>query len=105
MDLADTLYFPGRGRLSTGGQSFTATPSSGVIPRRSCSPVTICRRSCDSTRIAWTLLEPSRPAVWLLDRLPGWRRLYADEVAVVHVRDNAATIGETSNAQSSEPLR
>ena len=37
-------------------------------------------------RIAWTLLEPSRPAVRLLDRLPGWRRLYADDVAVVHAR-------------------
>jgi len=25
--------------------------------------------------------------VALMDRLPGWRRLYADETAVVHVRD------------------
>ena len=40
--------------------------------------------------IAWTLMEPSRPAVTLLDHLPGWRRLYTDDAAVVHVRDNAA---------------
>jgi hypothetical protein len=37
--------------------------------------------------ITWTLLPPDRPAVVLLDHLPGWRRLYADEIAVVHVRD------------------
>jgi len=32
--------------------------------------------------IAWTLLGAKTPAVVLLDHLPGWRRLYADEVAV-----------------------
>jgi hypothetical protein len=39
-------------------------------------------------RIAWTLLHPKTPAVVLLDHLPGWRRLYADDIAVVHVREN-----------------
>jgi hypothetical protein len=38
-------------------------------------------------RVGWTLLRPGVPAVTLLDRLPGWRRLYADDTAVVHVRD------------------
>lgn len=37
-------------------------------------------------RIGWTLLQPGLPAVGQLDRLPGWRRLYADGTAVVHVR-------------------
>jgi len=37
-------------------------------------------------QIGWTLLRPGLPAVALLDRLPGWKRLYADETAVVHVR-------------------
>jgi len=37
--------------------------------------------------ITWTLMAPQRPAVVLLDHLPGWRRLYADDIAVVHVRD------------------
>jgi len=41
----------------------------------------------DRYGIAWTLIEPQRPAVVLLDHLSGWRRLYADDVAVVHVRD------------------
>lgn len=33
-----------------------------------------------------TLLGPDTPAVGLLDRLPGWKRVYADGVAVLHVR-------------------
>ncbi len=53
--------------------------------------------------ISWTLLGPSLPAVRLLDHLPGWRRLYADEVAVVHAREEAAAIDETPDAQGSEP--
>lgn len=40
-------------------------------------------------RIGWTLLTAGTPAVALLDRLPGWRRVHADEVAIVHVRDSA----------------
>jgi hypothetical protein len=36
-------------------------------------------------RIGATLLSPSVPAVGLLDRLEGWERVYADDVAVVHV--------------------
>jgi hypothetical protein len=40
--------------------------------------------------IVWTLIAPERPAALLLDHLPGWRRLYADDVAVVHVRTNPA---------------
>jgi hypothetical protein len=36
--------------------------------------------------VAWTMLSPETPAVALLDNLPGWRRLYSDDVAVVHVR-------------------
>jgi hypothetical protein len=37
-------------------------------------------------RIGWTLLEPATPLVGLLDRSPGWERVYADAVAVVHRR-------------------
>lgn len=39
--------------------------------------------------IEWTLLLPESGAVALLDHLPEWRRLYADKVAVVHVRKAA----------------
>lgn len=41
----------------------------------------------DDYRIGWTLLEPGTPALALLDRMPGWKRVHADAVAVVHVRE------------------
>jgi hypothetical protein len=37
--------------------------------------------------MAWTLFAPDNRIVATLDREPGWRRLYADSTAVVHVRD------------------
>ncbi|MGN6409868.1 MAG: hypothetical protein ACTHK9_00150 [Nitrobacter sp.] len=40
----------------------------------------------DTYRIDATLLDPSSPAVHLLDRLAGWRRIYGDRDAVVHIR-------------------
>ncbi len=46
-------------------------------------------RLLDEYRIEATLLAPTTPAVALLDRLPDWRRLYADDVAVVHARRTA----------------
>jgi hypothetical protein len=41
-------------------------------------------------RVHWTLLPPRSPAVDYLDTRPGWRRAYADDTAVVHVRDAGA---------------
>ncbi len=40
-------------------------------------------------RVAWTIFPPSEPIVAIIDREPGWRRLYADKFAVVQVRDDA----------------
>ena len=40
----------------------------------------------DEDRIDATLLMPATSAVAFLDRQPGWKRLYADDTAVVHVR-------------------
>jgi hypothetical protein len=37
--------------------------------------------------IAWTIFPPDSPVVAVLDLLPGWHRLYADSIAVVHIRD------------------
>lgn len=36
--------------------------------------------------IQWTILSAGSPALEILDTLPGWHRLYTDEVAVVHIR-------------------
>ena len=40
----------------------------------------------DEYKFGATLLTPSTPAVALLDRLPEWKRVYADDIAVVHIR-------------------
>jgi hypothetical protein len=45
-------------------------------------------RLLDEYRIGGTLLSPHTPAVAFLDRLPGWQRIYADDVAVAHVRSD-----------------
>jgi len=42
-----------------------------------------------------TVLETGTPAIGLLDRLPGWKRIYADDVAIVHVRTAASGSADT----------
>jgi hypothetical protein len=39
--------------------------------------------------IAWTIFAPDNGIITVLDRELGWRRLYADATAVIHVRDTA----------------
>jgi hypothetical protein len=45
----------------------------------------------DRYGITWTLIDPNRPAALLLDHLHGWRRVYADDTAVVHMREAGVT--------------
>ena len=40
----------------------------------------------DTYNIRWTILGRHSPTLRVMDRLPGWHRLYADEFAVVHIR-------------------
>jgi hypothetical protein len=40
-------------------------------------------------RIRWTILRAENPAVPAMDAMPGWKRLYADKSAVVHVKTGA----------------
>jgi len=42
----------------------------------------------DKYQIDATLLTPGLPATKVMDHLAGWKRLYADDIAVVHVRDD-----------------
>lgn len=46
--------------------------------------------------IAWTLIEPQDARVALLDHLAGWQRVYADDIAVIHVRTPAPAGEDTS---------
>ena len=48
----------------------------------------------DKYGIQATLLPAGTPAIALLDRLPDWQRVYADDVAVVHVRRPAPTAAQ-----------
>ncbi len=41
----------------------------------------------DEYRIRWTILEPQNPRNVVLDGLPGWRRIYADDRAQIHARE------------------
>lgn len=38
--------------------------------------------------VRWTILKPENPVVAAMDGLSGWHRLYADQWAVVHVRND-----------------
>jgi hypothetical protein len=40
----------------------------------------------DAYKVTWTLLRPQSAEAVHFDHSPGWRRIYADDVAVVHVR-------------------
>jgi len=37
--------------------------------------------------VRWTIFTQDTPMVKLMDVMPGWRRLYSDHIAVVHVRE------------------
>lgn len=41
--------------------------------------------------VTWTLLAPEAGAVAVLDRMPGWQRVYSGPYAVIHVRLGAGT--------------
>jgi hypothetical protein len=49
-------------------------------------------RLLDEYQIDATLLNPATPAAGLLDRMSGWRRVYADDLAVVHMRSGNTDI-------------
>ncbi|UEM14490.1 hypothetical protein J4G43_009710 [Bradyrhizobium barranii subsp. barranii] len=46
-------------------------------------------RLLDQYKIDATLLVADAPGPQILDQLKGWKRIYADDIAVIHVRDNA----------------
>ena len=71
------------GRTELYGENFVVAHHHAVTLQ---NPDTLLRLLKDH-RIEATMLHPQTPAVQLLDRLDGWRRGFADEHAVVHIRD------------------
>lgn len=53
-------------------------------------------RLLETYRIDATLLNPTLPAAKILDHLPGWKRLYEDKIAVIHVREDQARTDSSS---------
>jgi hypothetical protein len=39
-------------------------------------------------RIVWSIFPPTSPVVAMLDRTPGWHRVYGDDIAVVQLRNH-----------------
>jgi hypothetical protein len=44
-------------------------------------------RLLEEYKIDATLLGADMPGVQFLDHIKGWKRLYSDDIAVIHVRD------------------
>jgi hypothetical protein len=72
------------GRADMYGDAFFDAYSKAVKPDR--LRLTALLKKYD---VSWTILDAHNPAVQVLDGMPGWRRLYADKFAVVHVRSGA----------------
>lgn len=70
------------GRAELYGRDFLNLYGRILVP----DDATLCQ-TLAKYRIRWTILAPRNPAVAAMDRMKGWRRLYADKIAVVHVKD------------------
>jgi len=57
----------------------------------------------DGWDVRWTLLTPNQPAVGLLDHLSGWRRVYTDARAVIHLRDSQPAGGPPRGSPAGQP--
>jgi hypothetical protein len=69
------------GRSDMYGDAFVIQYS--ALPNR---PPGNLAKELDAKKVGWVILEPRDPLVRPLSQLPGWRRLYADKYAVVHIR-------------------
>jgi hypothetical protein len=58
----------------------------------------ILPRLLDEYKIDATLLVAEAPATQILDHIKGWKRLYADDIAVIHVRDDQQSAAATPAA-------
>ncbi|HEX9159097.1 MAG TPA: hypothetical protein VF835_02625, partial [Rhizomicrobium sp.] len=51
--------------------------------------------------VAWTLLQPSDPLVAVMDRRPGWHRLFTGRYAIVHAGPTFLAAGSTRHLLAS----
>jgi hypothetical protein len=69
------------GRADMYGDAFLTDYAEIMRPDRA-----LLARTLDERGIRWTILRAASPALEVMDTLPGWHRLFADKVAVVHAR-------------------
>ena len=62
----------------------------------------ILPRLLDEYKIDATLLVADAPGEQILDHLKGWKRLYADDAAVIHVRDDGQAAGAAPSPATSK---
>jgi hypothetical protein len=72
-------------RVELYGDAFLARYAKIIAP----DPVAI-KSTLKAYDIGWTIFDPRSGVIGVMDRLPGWRRLYADRFAVIHIRDKYA---------------
>ncbi|RXH24715.1 membrane protein [Bradyrhizobium nanningense] len=60
-------------------------------------------RLLDEYKIDATLLVADAPGPQILDQLKGWKRIYADDIAVIHVRDHADSAAATPPNPAGQP--
>jgi hypothetical protein len=61
-------------------------------------------RLLDEYRIEATLMRSQSAATRLLDHIDGWQKVYADDIATIHVR-NAGALHTTEPAVDPRPRR
>ncbi|MBR1214844.1 hypothetical protein [Bradyrhizobium sp. JYMT SZCCT0180] len=72
------------GRAELYGEQFVLDYFDAVTAK----DVNILLATLEKYQIDATLLGPDLPATKVLDHIVGWKRVYADNVAVIHVRDD-----------------
>jgi hypothetical protein len=72
------------GRAELYGETFVLDYFNAVEGRN----VDLLLRLLEDFQIDATLLAPASPAAQVLDHIPGWKRLYADNTAIIHVRSD-----------------
>jgi hypothetical protein len=87
------------GRADLYGDAFLARYAAIIHP----DPV-VLEHTLRDYHVSWTIFSPNNPVVGLLDREPGWHRIYADSTAVVHVGSDLSFApggdGETGTVHS-----
>ena len=77
------------GRADLYGDKFISAYLAALVPNRAAFA-----RIVEKYRIRWAILAAGSPAADMIAALPRWQRLYADDIAVVYVRERSKQEGD-----------